>query len=258
MKKLLQEKNVLITGTAGGIGAQMLKDFASNGANIFAHARKETDEHKALCKTIGDENSVEIYPVYFDLRDAESIKEAIKEIRSKKISIDGLVNNAGIGSNTLFQMTSMEELRNVFESDFFGPYLLTQYISKLMVRQGQGSIVTISSTSALDGNSGKSAYGSAKAALITMSKVIAEELGTSGIRSNAICPGVIMTEATKIMPEYIFDVERDATFLEHLGEPSDVSQVAVYLISDMSAYITGQVIRVDGGKSLYQKGKTGN
>lgn len=255
MIKILEGKNVIITGTAGGIGSEMVRYFAKQGANVFAHARKETDGHRTLCKDVSEQNSVEVYPIYFDLTDQDGIKNAIKEIRGKKVSVDGLVNNAGIGSNSLFQMTSMEELRNVFESDFFGPFLLTQYISKIMTRQGSGSIVTISSTSALDGNSGKSVYGSAKAALITMTKSIAEELGRSGIRANSICPGVIMTEAAKMMPEYIFEIEKNATFLGELGETTDVAKVAAFLVSDMSEYVTGQVIRVDGGKRVYQKEK---
>ncbi len=255
MKKILEGKNVIITGTAGGIGSEMVRYFAEQGANVFAHARKETDIHSGLCKEISEQNSVEVYPLYFDLTDSDGIKKGIKEIREKKVSIDGLVNNAGIGSNSLFQMTSMDELRNVFESDFFGPYLLTQYISKIMTRQGYGSIVTISSTSALDGNSGKSVYGAAKAALITMTKSIAEELGRNGVRANSICPGVIMTEAAKMMPGYIFEIEQNATFLGKLGETSDVAKVAAFLVSDMSEYVTGQVIRVDGGKRVYQKEK---
>ncbi len=255
MKKILDGKNVLITGTAGGIGSEMVRYFAMQGANVFAHARKETEAHRAFCEEVSKESGTEVSPIYFDLNNADEIKEGIKELRGKKVPIDALVNNAGIGSNSLFQMTSIDELRLVFESDFFGPYILTQYISKMMVRQGSGSIVTISSTSALDGNSGKSAYGAAKAALITMTKSIAEELGRSGVRANTICPGVIMTEAAKMMPDYIFDIEREATFLGKLGEPLDVAKVAAYLASDMSVYVTGQTIRVDGGKRVYQKEK---
>ncbi len=255
MKKVLENKTVFITGTARGIGKSLVEVCAAHGANIIAHARKEDVGHKEFCEKISEENGIRIFPSYFDLTDQGAVKNAFKEICALKISVDGLVNNAGIGGNSLFQMTRMEELREIFEVDFFGPYFLTQCIVKLMLRQKRGSIVNISSTSALDGNSGKTAYGSAKAALLTMKKCVAEELGTSGIRANVICPGVTETEMIKEMPEYIIDIERDATYLGSLAKTDDIAKTVVFLLSDLSSYITGQVIRVDGGKTLYRKRK---
>lgn len=255
MKKVLENKTVFITGTARGIGKSLVEVCAAHGANIIAHARKEDVGHKEFCEKISEENGIRIFPSYFDLTDQGAVKNAFKEICALKISVDGLVNNAGIGGNSLFQMTRMEELREIFEVDFFGPYFLTQCIVKLMLRQKRGSIVNISSTSALDGNSGKTAYGSAKAALLTMTKCVAEELGTSGIRANVICPGVTETEMIKEMPEYIMDIERDATYLGSLAKTDDIAKTVVFLLSDLSSYITGQVIRVDGGKTLYRKRK---
>ncbi len=252
-EKILEGKNVIVTGTARGMGRQMVETFAANGANVFAHARMETDDHKAFCAEIAGKTERVITPVYFDLLDAEKIKAVVKEIRSAKLPIDGLVNNAGVTYNALFQMTNMDELRNQFEVNFFAPYLFTQYISKLMVRNKKGSIVNISSSAALDGNSGKSAYGSSKAALLCMTMCIAEELGPSGIRANAICPGVTVTDMVETMPDYILDIQREATFLNKLGETSDIANVALYLLSDYSSYITGQAFRVDGGVTQYSK-----
>ena len=155
--KMLEGKNVIVTGTARGIGHKMVEIFAQNGANVFAHARKETQEHKQFCEQLAVKENVQIIPVYFDLQDEDAIKDAVKSIRSTKLSIDGLVNNAGVTYNALFQMTNMDELRKQFEVNFFAPYLFTQYISKLMIRNKKGSIVNVSSSAALDGNSGKSA-----------------------------------------------------------------------------------------------------
>ena len=253
MSKLLEGKNIIVTGTAKGMGKQMVKTFAENGANVFAHARTETEEHKAFCKELEDKNSVQIMPLYFDLRDTEAMKEAIKAIRGTKLPIDGLVNNAGITYNSLFQMTNIDELRNQMEVNFFAPFLFTQYISKLMVRNKKGSIVSISSSAALDGNSGKSAYGASKAALLTMTMCISEELAVSGIRANVICPGVTATDMLSTMPDYIMDIQKEATFLKKVGTTADIANTALYLLSDYYSYITGQVIRVDGGVTQYDK-----
>lgn len=251
--KILDKKTIIVTGTAKGMGNKMLEIFAKNGANVFAHARVETLEHKEYCEKLAAEYGVEVIPMYFDLRDADAIKNAVKEIRGTKLPIDGLVNNAGITYNALFQMTNMEELRNQFEVNFFAPFLFTQYISKLMVRNKKGSIVNISSSAAQDGNSGKSAYGASKAALLTMTLSIAEELGSSGVRANVICPGVTETDMVSTMPDYISDIQKEATFLKKLGTTDDIANTAMYLLSDYSSYITGQVFRVDGGVTQYAK-----
>lgn len=251
--KMLEGKNVIVTGTARGIGHKMVQVFAQNGANVFAHARKETQEHMQFCEQLAEKENVQIIPVYFDLQDEDAIKDAVKSIRSTKLSIDGLVNNAGVTYNALFQMTNMDELRKQFEVNFFAPYLFTQYISKLMIRNKKGSIVNVSSSAALDGNSGKSAYGASKAALLTMTLSIAEELGTSGIRANVICPGVTETDMVSTMPEYISEVQKEAAFLKKLAKTDDIANTALYLLSDYSSYITGQIFRVDGGVTQYSK-----
>ena len=251
--KMLEGKTIIITGTARGMGHKMVEIFAENGANVFAHARTEAGEHKKFCKELAEKEDVQIMPLYFDLRDAEGIKDAVKTIRGTKLPIDGLVNNAGVTYNALFQMTNIDELRNQFEVNFFAPFLFTQYILKLMVRNKKGSIVNVSSSAAQDGNSGKSAYGASKAALLTMTLCIAEELGTSGIRANVICPGVTETDMVSTMPDYISDIQKESTFLKKLGKTDDMANTAMFLLSDYSSYITGQVFRVDGGVTQYAK-----
>lgn len=253
MSVLLNGKSIIVTGTARGMGKQMVETFAANGANVFAHARRETTEHKEFCSGLSKKNGVQVLPLYFDMRDVEAMKVAIKTIRETKLPIDGLVNNAGVTYNSLFQMTNMDELRNQMEVNFFAPFLFTQYISKLMVRNRKGSIVSISSSAALDGNSGKSAYGASKAAILTMTMCISEELAASGIRANVICPGVTSTDMLSTMPDYIMDIQKEATFLKKVGTPSDIANTAMFLLSDYSSYITGQVIRVDGGVTQYSK-----
>lgn len=252
-EKILVGKNIIVTGTARGMGKSMIEIFAANGANVIAHARKETQEHKAFCEKLETDNHVQVIPIYFELTDQNQIKDAVKEIRNTKLPINGLVNNAGVTYNALFQMTDLDEVRHQMEVNFFAPFLFTQYISKLMVRNKNGSIVNISSSAAQDGNSGKSAYGASKAALLTMTLCISEELAASGIRANVICPGVTETDMAQTMPEYILDIQRDASFLKKLGTTNDIANTAMYLLSDYSTYITGQVFRVDGGVTEYLK-----
>ena len=251
--RLLSGKNILVTGTNRGMGKQMITTFVANGANIFAHARTRTDEHEQFCRELADEFGSNVVPVYFELSNADEIKRGVKEIRAAKVPINGLVNNAGITHNSLFQMTSMDNLRDQFEVNFFAPFLLTQYIVKLMLKDKNGSIVNISSSAALDGNSGKSAYGSSKAALLCLTRCLSEELASSGIRSNAICPGVTGTDMVSTMPEYATKFWVDSTHLGRLGKVEDIANVAMFLLSDASSYITGQVFRVDGGVSAYFK-----
>lgn len=253
-QRLLEHKNIVVTGTASGMGKSMLELFSSMGASVFAHARAETQEHLAMCEKLSKDHNAEIMPIYFDLTDGNAMKEAVKYIRSTKKKIDGLVNNAGVIHNSLVQMTRMDDVRRMMEINFIAPYLLTQYISKMMVKSGGGSIVNIASAAALDGNAGKSAYGSSKAALITFTKCLAEELGNSGIRVNAICPGLTDTKMISDMYDYIYEIEVKAASLRKTAKPEDIANVASWLLSDKSSYITGQVIRVDGGITTRTKG----
>ncbi len=244
---LLSGKNVIITGCNRGIGYSMLKCFASNGANIYACARKSTIEFEATVAEIANENGVEIWPVYFDLSDENQIKAAVKKIQMDRRPIHALVNNAGITYNALFQMSSVEKLKETFIINFFSMFLFTQYISKLMVRQKYGSIVNIASTAGIDGNAGKSVYGASKAAVICMTKSIAEELGEHGVRANSIAPGITQTDMLSSMSEDVINESIIGSDLKRAGNPVEIANAAVYLASDLSSYVTGQVIRVDGG-----------
>ncbi len=251
--QMLAGKTILVTGTSRGMGKAMVQLFAKNGANVIAHARTRTESHEQMCLELSNMYGTSVVPIYFDLRDHEKIKEFVKVIRKQFATIDGLVNNAGITCNALFQMTSMEELREQFEVNFFSPFLLTQYISKLMVRQARGSIVNISSTAAEDGNSGKSAYGSSKAAVICMTKAISEELAQFGVRANAICPGIIETDMMNTIPDQVNEMQKQSSCLGKNGSEIDIANTAMFLLSDYSSYITGQIIRVDGGVLEYYK-----
>lgn len=244
---ILSNKTVIITGTRRGIGRSMLETFAENGANIWAHARKETTDFLSLIDDVSKKYDVTIRPLCFELTNQDEMKLAVKKIMSSRIPVDGLVNNAGVTHNALFQMTNIETVRKQFETNYFAVYTFTQYISKLMIRQHYGSIVNIASTAGIDGNAGKSAYGSSKAAVISMTKSIAEELGVNGIRANCIAPGITETEMLNDLSDEVIQNIKNTADLRRAGKPIDIANTAVFLISDLSSYITGQVIRVDGG-----------
>jgi len=245
---LLKGKNAIVTGCARGIGKCIVEVFAKNGANIWACCRKQTDDLEKYLDELAKESNVSITPVYFDLADNEQIKAGIKTIMASKQQVDILVNNAGVTYNALFQMTSMSKMREIFEVNFFAQMLLTQYVIKLMIKSKGGSIVNISSTAALDGNSGRSLYGASKAALICTTKALAEELAEYNIRANAIAPGITQTDmvASSMTDAVIEDTIRQSN-MKRMGQPIEIANVAMFLASDMSSYITGQVIRVDGG-----------
>ena len=244
---LLAGKNVIITGSNRGIGRALLEEFACNGANIWAHARNETPAFIDNIQTLATKYSVTIRPIYFEMTDYDAMKAAVKTIMSSKISVDALVNNAGITYNALFQMSTVDNLRNQLEVNFVAVYILTQYVSKLMSRQKSGSIINIASTAAFDGNSGKSVYGASKAAVVAMTESIAAELGAYGIRANCIAPGITDTEMLNTMPKAVVEQANGSADLRRGGEPSEIAKTAVFLASDLSSYITGQTIRVDGG-----------
>src|SRR5437868_3997853 len=179
--KLLLGKTAVVTGCNRGIGKAILETYAANGAMIFACARKESKEFSKLISQLSKKNSVNIVPVYFESRNTEELKLAVQQIKNSKKKIDILVNNSAIGYNALFQMSAVDKLKEVLDVNFVAPFLFTQYLTKIMIRQRSGNVITISSTVAIDGNKGKSVYGASKAALICMTKVIATELKEYGI-----------------------------------------------------------------------------
>jgi len=244
---LLQEKTAVITGCNRGIGKAVLETFAENGADIFACARKESDEFSNVAARLSEKTGVSITPVFFDFTESEQIKAGIKVILSSKKQIDIMVNNAGVASGSFFQMTSLKGLKQVFEINFFSQILFTQGISRYMTRFKTGSIINIASTAGLIGDAGMTSYGSSKAALIFATKTMATELGEKNIRVNAIAPSITKTDMFDQMEEKARSKLIDASALKRPAEAVEVANVALFLASDLSSYVTGQVLRVDGG-----------
>ena len=245
---LLKNKNTVITGCNRGIGKEIVRVFAENGANIWACVRKESGTFSKYINNLEQKHSVSINPVYFDLSDEEQIKTGVKTIKETKEPVDILVNNAGAIFTALFQMTSMQKLKEMFEINYFSQMLLTQYISRIMMRQKSGSIINISSSAALEGNEGRTGYASAKAAMITSTKVLAKELAPYNIRVNAVAPGLTQTEMMESStPEDALKETLNRICMKRVGQPEEIANSVLFLASDLSSYMTSQVLRVDGG-----------
>lgn len=245
---LLNQKNAIITGARRGIGRVTVETFAKNGANIWACARKRDDVFEADMKAVAEKYGVEIWPVYFDVTDEKQIKQAIQSIRKQKIPIDSLINVAGIADDsTSFQMTSMDKVKHVFDVNFFAVSLLTQYVSRLMARQNSGSIVNIASIAGIDGTPAQYEYAASKAAIIGGTKNLAREFAAKNIRVNAVAPGMIETDMGAKIDEGLRNDMLSKVIMKRMGSPEEVANVIAFLASDLSSFMTGQILRVDGG-----------
>ena len=186
---MLQGKNAIITGARSGIGLATLKLFAKNGCNCWAVIHRDDEGFLNKIHQLEEERKIWIKPVHMELDNSDSIKEGIKEIVKEKLSIDILVNAAGIVSpNRLFSMTKMEDIRRVMEVNFFSAIELTQLVCRSMMRQRSGSIVNIASIAAWGEDTSQMEYAASKAALVIATKKLARELGSAGIRVNAVAP----------------------------------------------------------------------
>ncbi len=246
---LLKGKTAVITGSNKGIGKVILELFAENGANIIACARKETSEFVNSLELLSRKFNVSITTVYFDLEDSAQVKSAVTTIISLKAKIDILVNNAGYASGAYFQITPIADLERMIKINFTSQIQFTQGISRYMTRFKSGSIINMGSTAGLFGNAGMLSYGSSKAALIFATKTMATELGQHNIRVNVIAPSVTKTEMYDQMEENARNKLIESSAFKRAAEPIEVANVALFLASDLSTFVNGQTIRVDGGIS---------
>lgn len=240
-------KTALITGCNRGIGKATLQKFAMEGANIIACIRKDNHDFYKLTQELSNEYRCEIKTLYCDLNDEGAIKTLIKELYTSKQRVDILVNNAGIVTMGMLQMTSMEELKRVFQINFFSHVQITQGISKIMMRQKYGVIVNMSSVGCLDSFPAYTAYGCSKAALSYFTRTMAKELAPYNIRVNAIAPGQVLTDMQSELSDKAKDEILSRCAMGRMASPDEIADTILYLSSDKSSFITGQTIRVDGG-----------
>ena len=244
---LLKDKTAVITGVHRGIGKAILEKFCEYGCNCFVINRKEDPVFTEYCENLQKEYSVKMDLFYADFSSEDEIKTAVKQIISKKAPIDILVNNVGVAyPQNMFTMTKLATIKDTFEVNLFSSILVTQLISRSMMRNQKGSIVFISSSAAFDGGANIE-YSASKAAIVGAMRRMAIELGNFGIRVNAVAPGLTSTDMGNSMSA---EDEADAVsrnIMKRKAEPSEIADAVAFLSSDMSRFITGQVLRVDGG-----------
>lgn len=240
--------NILITGANGGLGRTFAKKFAENGDSLILCVRNERQDFLEFVSQLQKNNNIDIDVVYFDHTKEDEIKKCLFPMLREK-RIDVLVNNAGIEHGGLFQMTKLETIRNVFEVNLFSAMFIAQQTVRSMMKRKSGCIINIASIAGLDLKEGNCAYGVSKAALIAFTKTLSKEVAASGIRVNAVAPGLTDTRMAEAMNPKAKEEMVQASSMKRLAKPEEIADVVLYLASPEASFINGQVIRIDGGMS---------
>ena len=244
--KLLENKTLLITGASRGIGRGIATVFAEHGANVVFTFSSSLDAANSLEKEL-QSLGVQAKGYQSNAADFDQSQELVEKVLADFSTIDVLINNAGITKDNLLMRISEEDFDKVIEVNLKSVFNLTKAVQRTMLKQRYGSIINMSSVVGVKGNAGQSNYSASKAGIIGFSKSIALELGSRNIRCNVIAPGFIETEMTSKLSEEVVAGWRAGIPLKRGGTPNDVANACVFLASDLSIYITGQVINVDGG-----------
>ena len=246
MVKLLQGKTALITGASKGIGRGIAITLAQHGANVAFTYLSSVEKGLALEQEL-QQFGVKARGYRSDAADMKAAEELVNGVVTEFGALDIVVNNAGITRDGLLMRMTEENFNEVIRTNLNSVFNITKACQRQMLKQRSGSIINISSVVGVKGNAGQANYAASKAGIIGFTKSIALELGSRNIRCNAIAPGFIETEMTAVLAEETVKQWREAIPLKRGGTPADVANAVVFLASDMSAYITGQVLNVDGG-----------
>ena len=243
---MLKDKVCIVTGGSRGIGQAIAQCFAQNGAIVYV-----TDVREGSAEEwVSDFNQIvsgEVRPIYFDVSDQIAAKNAIMQIKRVCGHIDGLVNNAGVEFNELIGMISRSNMEKMFTVNVYGTINMLQLVSRIMGRQDSGgSIVNITSMTALRGNRGQLVYSATKGAVVSLTKSAAKELAEKKIRVNAIAPGLTNTAMMQQADPEKLQSRINNICMGRLAEPKDIAEACMFMISDLSTYISGQVLAVDG------------
>lgn len=246
---LVQGKNAIVTGGSQGIGRAIALKLAENGANVailYVGDRQRGAETVKEIEALG----VKAMEVYCNVADFEESKAAVDEVVKTFGSVDILINNAGITRDNLILKMTEAEFDSVIDVNLKGTFNMIKHTYQLFMRQRYGRVVSISSVVGIGGNKGQANYSASKAGIIGMTKSAAKELASRGVTYNAIAPGFIETDMTAVLPEDAKKAMCDQIPAKRTGKPEDVANLALFLASDMAAYITGEVVRCDGGMQM--------
>ncbi len=245
--KTFDNKVVCITGADGGIGREITKKFAEEGATLILTSIAETSAFNEFVAGLKMDYKVEVYPFCFDLSDEEAIKEGLKAIKSLKLKINVLINNAGMPHLAIVPFTKMSDVKKVFQVNYFAQFQITQGLLGSMVKDGSGVILNAASIAGIDGDPGNAVYGATKASMILFTIVLSKELAPQGIRVNAVAPGLTSTPFADAMGDKAKASMEQISSMGRLATPKEIANTYYFLASEEASFINGQVIRVDGG-----------
>ncbi|MDA0912732.1 MAG: 3-oxoacyl-[acyl-carrier-protein] reductase [Bacteroidetes bacterium] len=243
---LLNGKVAIITGASRGIGKAIAKEFVEQGAKVAFTYHSSEEKAKALEKEL-TANGGEVRGFKSDAAQMDQAEQLVNQVVDAFGTVDIVVNNAGITEDTLLMRMNEEQWDRVINVNLKSCFALTKAVMRTMLKARSGSIINVSSVVGVQGNAGQANYAASKAGILGFTKSVALELGSRNIRCNAIAPGFIETEMTGALDEATVQGWRDAIPLKRGGQPEDVAQLCTFLASDMSSYITGQTICIDGG-----------
>ena len=244
--KLLENKTALITGASRGIGRGIAQTFVEQGCDVAFTYSSNTEAAETLVRELST-SGVKVKAYQSNAADFEAAQKLVDDVLEDFGSLDILINNAGITKDNLLMRMGEEDFDKVIEVNLKSVFNMTKAVQRTFLKQRQGSLIHMSSVVGVKGNVGQANYAASKAGIIGFSKSVALELGSRNIRSNVIAPGFIETEMTAKLSEEVVQGWRDGIPLKRGGKPTDVANTCVFLASDLSSYITGQVLHVDGG-----------
>ena len=243
---MVENKNAIITGGTRGIGREIARTLAENGANIAINYRNYNEEVEKLFEELKS-YGVKVFAAKCDVSNSEEVNNFVKEVKENFGTIDILVNNAGITKDGLLIRMSEKDFEDVIDVNLKGTFNTTKAVSSVMIKQRYGKIINLASVVGISGNAGQCNYAASKAGIIGFSKSAARELASRNINVNCIAPGYINTDMTKVLSDKIKDEVVKNIPMRKIGEAREVANLALFLASNLSDYITGQVINVDGG-----------
>lgn len=243
---MLKNKTAVITGGVRGIGKAIAKVFCQNGADVILCYRSNDEEAAKTAEEL-KQYGTQVHLLKGDVADPQTAAETATKVKELFGKVDILVNNAGLTNDKLMMRMSSEDFTKVINANLNGAFYMMKELSAMMVKKRSGIIINMASVSGLKGNPAQVNYSASKAGIVGMTMSAAKELGRRGIRVNAVAPGFIETDMTAVLTDEQKELAAKNITLGRMGQPEDIANTALFLASDMSAYITGQVISVDGG-----------